>query len=390
MARRTLLTVAVAALLVASGCTSLDVLDDGEAQTPPDVDVAQRYDELETVQATQASTLTSADGTNESRTRVRIDFTGDDVSQYQRVLEPPARDGDRTVVNGSAAFIYDASENAVTHVPQLGGNQRQSRGEYFASIVAAARSDDTQAPTSGVSPLPVVPATRDGPSVPGDAIEGFDVEYLGTQSVAGRTAHGFEMTSVSDAALSVNRTLWLDSQYYYPLKTAQTLDFGNRTFETTARLTNVTFNAEIPAETFEFDPPPDATVETLNISTQTFDSLSALRDHVDFSVPEPDVPDDYEFEQARYIGGNATQAGLQYEGPNGERLTVSKMAYVSNASTPFTTGENVTVAGQDARYVTTASAKVLTWECEASQFSVVATDLEKDALLAVADSVGCR
>jgi outer membrane lipoprotein-sorting protein len=389
MDRPTLLAVAVAALLATSGCASLDALAGG-TQTPPDVDVAERYGSLETVQATQVSSLTGENGTNRTRVSVRVDLAGEDVRQYQRVLSPPERAGDRTVVNDSAAFVYDASENAVTRVPRMNGTQRQSRGEYFASIVAAARSDDAEAPAGGVSPLPVVPATRSAPSVPGDAVEGFDVEYLGTQTVAGRTAHGFEMTASSEAALTVNRTLWLDSEFYYPLKTHQTMDYGDRTFETTARLTNVTFNADLPPETFELDAPANASVETLNVSTRTFDSVAALREHVDFSVPEPDVPDGYEFEQAGYVGGNATQASLEYAAADDERLTVSKMAYVSNASAGFAAGENVTVAGREGRYVTTASTKVVSWECEDAQFSVVATDLEKKQLLAVAESVACE
>lgn len=390
MNRRPVVAVAIALVVVISGCSASAILGDDTEQSPPDVDVDRRYDSMETIEATQVSSLSSGDGTNETRTRVRIDFTGESAHQYQRVLQPDERAGDRTVVNGSAAIIYDASENAVTHVPRMNGTQRQSRGEYFAKIVAAARSDDGKAPATGVSPLPVVPATQSTSTVPGEAIEGYDVAYLGTQTVAGRTTHGFELRSLSDAALSVNRTLWLDSEFYYPLKTHQTMEYANRTIETAARLTNVTFNADIPAETFEFDVPPNATVETLDIPTQSFDSIAALREHADFSVPEPEVPDDYEFDQAQYIGGNATQAALQYANEADHQLTVTKMAYVSNASTPFTTGENVTVAGHEGRYVTTASATVLTWKCEESQFSVVATDLDKEALLAVAESLGCQ
>jgi outer membrane lipoprotein-sorting protein len=389
MNRRTLTTVAVVALLATSGCTSLGLLDGG-TESPPDVDVDQRFDSLETIQATQVSTMTSGGETNETRTLVRADFTGDGVRQYQRTLEPPERAGDRIVVNESDAVIYDASENDVTRVPRMNGTQQLSRGEYFADIVAAAHSDDGRAPAAGVSPLPVVPPTGGAPSVPSDAIEGFEVEYLGTQSIAGRTAHGFEMTSASEAALSVNRTLWLDSEFYYPLKTHQTLDTGNRTIEVTAELRNVTFNEAIPDETFEFDVPANATVDTLDISSKTFDSIAALREHVDFTVPEPPVPEEYEFQRARYIGGNATQASLQYANSAGDRLVVSKMTYVSNASGGFASGENVTVAGQQARYVTTGTAKILTWKCEASQFSVVATDLEQEQLIAVAESVGCN
>ena len=389
MGRQTLLAVAVAALLVTSGCTGLDVLAD-DAVTPPDVDVAQRYESLDTLEATQVTTVDSGNTTNETRALVRIDVTDDRFSQFQRVLAPESRAGDVTVVDESGSLVYDADENAVTRVPRTDSYSGRNQAAYLERVVSAARGDDVAKPSDGVSPLPVVPATRTEPSIPEDAIEGFEVEYLGTQHVAGRTAHGFELTAVSEAALSVNRTLWLDSEYYYPLKTDQRLDYRNRTIEASTRLANVTFDADLPADAFDFDVPENATVESLNVSAQSFDSANALREHVDFSIPDPEVPDGYEFDEAQYVGGNVTQASLQYVTAAGERLTVTKMPSAPNGSRGFDSGENVTVAGRAGQYVTTPRSNFVSWSCRDIRYAVVATDLDEAALLAVADSVGCK
>lgn len=391
MRHRTLLAAAVAVLLVVSGCTALPSFGEAD-QSPPDVDVVDRYESLESLEAVQESTIDYGNSTNESRSTVRIDFTSDPPRQFQRVRSPEDRAGDVTVVNASGALIYDASDNAVTRVPQTETRTtaRQNRSDYFARIVDAARSDEVAKPSSGVSPLPVVPATGGGPQIPADAIEGFDVEYLGTETVAGRTAHGFEMTATSEAALSLNQTLWLDDEYYYPLKTHQVLDYGNRTIETTTQLTKVAFNPDLSADAFEFSVPEDASVETLNISTQTFDTVAELRDHTDLSVPDPEVPDGYEFQQARLFGENVTEVNLRYANGDGDFLSVSKMDYVSNRSGGLSSGENVTVAGHDGQYLTTGQSQLLMWSCEDRQYSVVSANLDREQLVAVAESIACE
>lgn len=388
MRPRSSIPVVVALLLVTSGCTSLGATGDA-SPSPPDVDVAAQFAELETLEATQVSSVESTNLTNETRTFVRVDFTPP-VRQFQRVLAPDEREGNRYVLNESASVIYDASDNEVTRVPRATSSS-VDQGEYYASIVSAARENETvDAPSAGVSPLPVVPAEPGASDEVDERIEGYRVEYLGTDTVADRDAHGFRMTAISDAALDVNRTLWLDAEYYYPLQSHQTTTLGNDTYEVRSHLENVTFNADLSGDAFDFEPPENATEETLNLSTQTFDSRTEFEAAVDVSLPEPDVPDGYEFDHGQVFGDNITEVGLVYTTDEGDRLTVSKMDYVSNGSSVLGSGENVTVSGQDGRYLTTGQAQLLSWSCEDVQYSVVATALGKEQLFAVAESVACE
>ncbi|MFB6068420.1 MAG: outer membrane lipoprotein carrier protein LolA [Halobacterium sp.] len=385
MNRRRALAVALAALLATSGCSALDVLGGGEP-APPSEDVAAQFAELETLRATQVSTIRHDGTTNHTRSVVRIDF-GDPRRQYQRVLAPPERAGTRIVANETAATIYDPQENTVTRIPR---NERATydRGEYFARIVAAARGNETVEKSAGVSPLPVVPATST-PHAVARELQGYTVEYLGTASVSGRHAYKFRMAASSEAALAVNRTLWLDAEFYYPLKVHQTLTLGNDTYEITKRLTNVTFNEPLPADAFALDPPANATVETLNVSAQRFDSLSALREATAVPVPDPELPEGYEFAGAQLYDRNATQVSLRYESADG-RITVSKATGLGNASRGQQLGENVTVAGHDGRYLVAGPSSMVAVTCGDAQYTVVATSLEKQALLDVAASVVCE
>lgn len=392
MNRQSLLALAFAALLATSGCAALQSLGGGNAAAAPEENVSSAFESLETLSATQVSTLRHGNTTNHTRTVIRASF-GDPPKQYSRVLAPESREGDVSLVNASATILYDASTNEVTRIPQSGSGSRSiDRGEYYASIVAAARNDSTVSSTSrGVSPLPVVPASKSGTAVPTDEIEGYEVDYLGTETVSGRTAYGFRMTPASDAAFDVNQTVWLDAEYYFPLETNQTTTINGSTYHVHSTLENVTFNADLPPDAFSFDPPADATVDTLNVSTETYESLDAARADADLSVPEPDVPGGYTFEQAQRLNGNFTQLSVQYTNEAGARIVVSKAESSANGSDgAFDLGENVTVAGHDGTYVATSRSSLVTFSCSDVQYSVTASDLDRAELLDVAASVACE
>jgi outer membrane lipoprotein-sorting protein len=386
MNRRRAVVFVVAVLLLASGCSGVRVFGGGGGQSPPDVDVAAKYDQLETLSATQVSTVRTDNGTNRTRMTVRAGFR-EPQQQYVAIHGPTERAGDRQLTNGSVSLFYDASENTVTRVPLTDGPTSMDRGQYYARVVAAARDDEqVENPSGGVSPLPVVPATT-GEHGPARTIEAYDVTYLGTDTVADRTTHGFRLTASSAAAVDFTRTLWLDAEYYYPLRVNQTVRLENETYHSSLRVENVAFNADLPDGTFELDVPENATVETPN-DARTFDSLAALRENVTMSVPDPDVPDGYEFVGARLVDRNGTQVTVQY-GDDGA-LFVSKSATISNETDRFGSGENVTVADHDARYLTTGQANMVTWSCGGNEYSVVGAPLGKEALLAVAESVACE
>lgn len=388
------LPLALAALVVASGCAALPI-DAANGSAPPADDVSAAVAEMETLSATQVSQMEVDGTTNHSRTALRVAVDGDTVRQFSRVLGPESRAGDVSVLGDEESVFYDASENTVTRFPRT----RRSRSlggriDYYANIVAAARNGSTVSPPEqGVSPLPVVPVESGEPAVDSDAIEGYEVEYLGTQRVADRTAHGFRLAAVTDAALEMNRTVWLDAEYYYPLRSEQTLVLGDRTYEVSRHLENVSFNADLPADTFEWTPPENATEESIDIDTERFGSVDALAAAAPVSVPHPDIPGGYSFESGRVTTGNATQVSVEYADADGETLTVSKLSIDRNQSRDapgFDAGENVTVAGQNATYLVTGQSKLVTWRCGDDQYSVMATALDRESLLAVAESVACQ
>ncbi|SEV91127.1 LolA family protein [Halobacterium jilantaiense] len=388
------LPLAFAALVAASGCAALPGLDSG-ADTPPTEDVAAAFGDLETVSTTQVSSTELNSTTSETRMEIRLAVDENRVRRFSRVLEPESQAGDVTVATGGESLMYDASENTVTRVEQTETAMTfADRGEYYASVVAAARNGSTiSLPDRGVSPLPVVPAESTGTGVESDDIQGYAVEYLGTDEVADRRVHGFRMTAVADAAIDMNQTVWLDAEFYYPLRSEQTVTLDNQTYEFDTRMESVEFNADLPSDTFDWTPPANATEETISVDTERFDSLDALAEAAPLSVPEPDLPEDYAFDSGRLAGENVTQVTAEYGNGDGDTVTVSKFLSGQNGSSGGFSpdiGENVTVAGQNGTYLVTGRSSMVSWGCGDIQYSVLATDLDREALLAAAESLACR
>lgn len=383
MNRRSVVALAVTALVVSSGCSAVQLFD--QQPSPPEEDVQAQFESLETVRATQETTMTVDNETRNTTAEVRVDLSGP-FRQYYRVVAPEERAGNRLVVNDSSIRFYNATENTIRRIPRVERPRPIDRAEYVANIVAAARNDEAVS-ARGVSPLPVVPASGNGQVVPDEQIQAYDVSYLGTREIAGRTAHGFRLTAASEAAIDLNQTLWLDEEYYYPLKVHQRVEYDNKTVEYSTVVTDVTFNEELPADAFELNAPANATRDSKNVSVATHDSIADLRDATTLSVPDPEVPEGYEFSEARSVSGNTTSFALHYT-KGDATLVVSKADQLPEHDR--SQGESVTVDGRDARYVATGPSNAVIWTCDGQAYSVVSTDLSRDALLDVATSVSCE
>ncbi|MDH5021331.1 LolA family protein [Halobacterium rubrum] len=399
---RQTIALCAAALLLVSGCAAVLALDgDGEPAAPPSGDeVAASFQTLDSLTATEVRTVETNDTTNRTRATVKL-AVGDDprgVERFRRVVAPEADSGDVVAWRGAEVVVYDASEAEATRFPRpVIPAQFADRGEFYARIAEAARDGETIT-ADRVSPLPVVPAS-DRTRPVGDAVEGYEVEYLGTETVSGRTAHGFRLSAVTDAALTANRTLWLDAEYYYPLRSARTAAFENETYHVQSALRDVTFDADLDAGTFAWSPPSNASVETLGVGEDAYDSRAVFVDDAPMSVPRPDVPDGYAFEHGRVLDGdNYTQVVTEYASQRdsaGSMLAVSKYApdnetTASEDASPLSAGESVTVAGRSATFLRTEYATAVQWRCGDVRYTVLATDLEKASVLRVAASVACE
>ncbi len=400
---RPLLTIVVvvglAVALVGVGLVALWPAESEAAGPPIGHNASDRLASLEGYTATVETVTEYANGTNRSVERIwRRPGTG---QYHAKKLEG---DGPtRIVSNSSVTWIYDREENNVTKL-ELDDptTQVETQGERIERIftrlnISRDATEETERATvtpSGDAPLPAVPSgeassTDQAPNV--QAADRFGVRYEGTDTVADREVYVLSIQPESSENASLlegyEQTMYVDTEWFLTLKTHTEYERDGETYEITSTYRNVTFEPGIDDERFQFDPPENATVTTPDLpESETYDSLSALRSAVSLPVPDPDLPDGFEFDTAVVTTGRVTGASIQYTSARAQ-LVVG----VDNR-TDFngTDGEQLTIDGRDAIYQSLGPSHIVAWECGGYRYSVTANGVSKEALVSVAASIDCR
>ena len=214
-------------------------------------------DDLEDVSGEMTIEITGGDETVSETVRVH---ERPYVDYYEEVLETTESDQD------GAIFASNAS-GAWWYYPESSLAQHHEADEPFES--EAVRSDRAEMADM--------------------QLEWYDLEYLGTEMVADRETHAVDVDLKEEAVADgvsvligsteyvyaletveapdelniVEQTVWVDDEYDYPLKERMVFENtdGER-YEMTERFETVSFNDGLEDETFEFEPPENATVES--------------------------------------------------------------------------------------------------------------------------------
>lgn len=346
-------TLAVTLLVVTAGCAALVGGDPDPERIAQQVQ--ERQNDIDAVSGVRVTTIGTGDDAN---TTVREYVRQPPNKSRARVLETDggyAGEGDLFVRDGGRFVSYDASENtySVTESDVAGGGQ---------TLTAEAINR---------------------------TLANSNVSFVGTDTVAGRSVYVIELTRESEYG-TTESTLKVDQEHWYPLayETTSVFERDNETITTTVSMThrNVTFDPEVAADAFEFDPPADATVDRrTTLSSDTFDSVRGLDEAAPFEVSAPAVPDGYELDAARLVvtNGNAT-ASLSYTDGDDGRLRAS----VSENPNVELDGETVEVDGTTATVQTFGNQTSLVWQCGDLRYSLSGT-LDRDALVDAAEPVVC-
>ncbi|MDS0474476.1 DUF2092 domain-containing protein [Natrinema sp. 1APR25-10V2] len=249
-------------------------------------------------------------------------------------------------------------------------------------------------------------------------LEEYRLSYEGTATVDGRKAHVVETkppvedvgpaidlvvgdttfvvplraTADSDA-MDVTRTVWIDDEYRYPIKEQNTLTVDGETrHDLTVTYEDLVIDEGLPAGTFTYDPPADATVETDGRKPAgVFDSLPAAEEILPYELPEPEVPDSYVLdritvvERAENVGG--TTATLWYNDPNviARELYVTVREYQRFDPDVL---EEIEIDGRTG-YRSSGKRAQLFWTCDDVSYEVGCL-LQDAPLEEIAASIGCQ
>lgn len=374
-----------------------DTADD--PHQPIGQNASDRLAELDGLSATVETTMVLGNETNRTVQRV-WNRPGTRQLRAKTIGDGPTT---LTVSNGSVYWIYRPAENNVTRLDVSGydavGQRRGERIErIFTRLNVTRETRDEPASASitpGSAPLPAVPGGQSvstpAPTPAVDSTDEFGVRYNGTATVSGREVYVISIRTAGTGNATVledyERTLYVDSEYFFPLKTHTEWRSDGERFSTTTVYRNVSFNPGINDSRFRFDPPEDATiVETNTPAVASYDSLSAARSNTSLPVPDPDVPASFSLEGVQVISGNFSSVSVRYANETARlSATVTDVANTTNA----TDGERLTVDGREVVYRQIGPSHYVAWECGGYRFSVSATTIRKDRLVEIAGSVDC-
>ena len=389
-----LLGLVVVSLSITGVVAISTVLDDGTASDsdPFAENPSERLAAIDTVSATRTTVIERGNETRRTVERVRLDLESGGVWRQQVT---GAGDIDRHISNSTTLWLYDRDEETVTRLDQQGEVGLHTRYlDRIPALVATlnrasnATTTPTDSPPSG-APLPVVPAGKTGESVPTPtaASGSYTVTANGTATVDGRSVLKLTLERTgSEPVAEYRQTLWLDEQWYFPVRTRTAWTQGGQRTAITTTYSNLTINPELDPSLFQFDPPDDVTVETPTTpDQQQFDSLAALRRASNMTIPEPTLPESYVLDGATRTTGRLNSIGLRYVNATSV-VTVTKLDTVIP---PASEGELVVVDGQMATYRVIGAEHSLVWDCGGGLYKVRGRGLPRSTLVEIAGSVGC-
>jgi len=344
--KRVLLAVAVAAVVVTAGCGAGPLSENAERQLADRV--TAELDDVDSYEATVTAEVV-VDGETRSTLRRHVQADVEAGSVRSEILAPTDSRGDTVVSNGATTWRYDASENTATRYENAGDSAAT------ANVTAMFR----------------------------DAADQFNVSVNGTERVAGTEAYVAELTPTDRDTGAM--TVWLNTSTYFPVRVHQTFTVDGTTYETTTTYENVTLNPDFEAGHFDYEPPENVTVETTELpESEQADSLSALRNATDRTVAEPELPDDFSFDQGSVVTNDGETTVMASYANDTATVQISQRA----ASGDKLDGEPIAVDGRNATLTTLGDTVTVAWTCDGTRHTVT-SDASESLARSVAASVDC-
>ena len=358
----------------------------GDANPSVNANVTERYSSIGAFTGMQTVTIRT-NGSVTSRDVGTVTLVPGTDRKRIRFQNTSGRRYELQVSNGSMLWLCDTDQNAVTAIELTGPPTNSQTATHLQQlVVAAGLTDDTGRPRSiGVSPLPVLPRhTSTAPQI--DANRSYAVEFVETDTVDGRDAYVLDITpATNQSETHYEQRLWLDTERFYPLRkqTAWTAD-GTRQSVTTT-YTNITFDAQVPADVFRPDLHTNTSVRRPDTpKTEWYRTRAALKKRSSISVPNPTVPPAFELVYATRTTGRISGVGLRYA-TDGRELTVAKFNYTLDIDPDE---RDVTIDGRPAT-LDDGPTKSLSWNCNGYGYTIRGIDVKTDRMIKVGRSMGC-
>lgn len=396
------LALAVALVVVLAGC-SVGPGPSGSSTVPDGEDAAASYDDLGNVTGDLQVNVTDGDRTNRSTLRFAAAVGTRNVRQ--RVLEPDSHRRNAFVSNDAYYWRYNDSTDVAAryaHTPETFestfGTGEDDFGAFLeAAFDAANESDGTVSdlPEVGVGPAPTVAAGDDATPVqsPTANVSEFVVSYEGTTTVTDERTHVLVVEPADPDAVAASNltvTYYVDRERFFPVRVERTATIDGDPWSHVMTFSNLTYDANVSGSTYQYEPADSTNVVDYATGVVRFPTVEALAANTSVPVPEPTVPEGFEFAYAAGIDLNVTGGQVLYAN---ESTVLVAGRYVDDGIVQpreREVAENATVDGHRALYVDLGRTQAVYVYCEDYVVSGAAIgQYPRDALVEFTASIAC-
>jgi len=169
-----------------------------------------------------------------------------------------------------------------------------------------------------------------------DLLKRNEVKLLGSDEMAGRDCYVIEVIP-KNKTFYVRQKLWIDKEFWYPLKIE--INYGE--FNSTIEYRNVTFNTGIPDEFFEFKPPKGVKVVKQEVNLPKKLTLKEAQKQVNFTIITPKYTAGYKFDYAYVFKSNGGEMVILHYSKGDRKLVVTESKDYPKMPLPNSTTINV-------------------------------------------------
>lgn len=212
-----------------------------------------------------------------------------------------------------------------------------------------------------------------------DLLKRNEVKLLGSDKVDGRDCYVIEVIP-KNKTFYVEQKLWIDKEYWYPLKIE--INYGE--FNSTIEYKDVKFNTGIPDSFFEFKPPKGAKVVEQSISPPKKLSMEEAQKQVNFTVIVPKYTAGFKFDYAYVFKFGSREMVSLYYTKDGRKLVITESK--GYPKMPLTNATVINVNGTKFEIAQVFGKSIL--RIRKGDFEVtVSAKLPKDELIKIGESI---
>jgi outer membrane lipoprotein-sorting protein len=152
-----------------------------------------------------------------------------------------------------------------------------------------------------------------------DLLKNNEVKLLGNEEISGRDCYVIEVVP-RNKTFYVKQKLWIDKEFWYPLKIE--INYGE--FNSTIEYKDVKFNIGIPDSFFEFKPPKGAKIVEQEVNLPKKLTLEEAQKQVNFTIVTPEYTAGYKFDYVYVFKSNGKEMVTIYYTKDDQKLVITE------------------------------------------------------------------